>query len=68
MSEVEVVDHALEEEDALLLIGSPQEVNTLLGDAHGLLGHSGLTPGLASLLKLACDSCHVVSLKTCILN
>ena len=60
----EVLDHAmssprrLEEEDdddvALLLVGSPQEVDALLGDARGLHdgdGHPGLTPGLASLLK-----------------
>ena len=43
----------LEEDDddaVLLLVGSPQEVDALLGDARGLLGLHGLTLGLASLL------------------
>ena len=48
MREVEVVDHALEEEDVLLLVGSPQEVDGGLLDGDG---HPGLTLGLASLLK-----------------
>ena len=56
MSEVEVVDHAMncspleeeDENDVLLLVGSPQEVDGGLLDGDG---HPGLTPGLASLLK-----------------